>query len=82
MYCSDQDRRLFLELLEEMSVRFNIKVYAYVLMSNHYYLQVKTFDWHLVDVCRLIVDRLKADGELRQAYDDLKSRFDTIPCLN
>ena len=47
MYRTYQDRRLFLELLEEMSVRFNVEVSAYVLMSNHYHLLVKTLDGNL-----------------------------------
>ena len=33
---------LFLELIKELSDRFNIEVYAYVLMGNHYYLLLKT----------------------------------------
>ena len=32
---SDDDRTLFLELIREFSNRFNIDLYAYVLMSNH-----------------------------------------------
>lgn len=47
IYFSDQDRHLFLELLEEVSERFNIEVHAYVLMGNHYHLLVKTIDANL-----------------------------------
>ena len=36
----DRDRRLFLELLEEMSFRFRIEMHAYVLMDNHYHLLI------------------------------------------
>jgi len=35
IFLSDDDRHLFLALLEELSERFNIEIYAYVLMSNH-----------------------------------------------
>ncbi|WP_459925883.1 transposase, partial [Desulfatiferula olefinivorans] len=38
IYGSDDDRTLFLGLLEEMSARFNIEIHAYVLMGNHYHL--------------------------------------------
>jgi len=42
IYFTDDDRRLFLETLSEMSERFDIEIYAYVLMSNHYHLLVRT----------------------------------------
>ena len=44
IFLSDDDRHLFLALLEELSERFNIEVYAYVMMSNHYHLLLKTLD--------------------------------------
>ena len=47
IFFSDDDRHLFLSLLEELSERFNIEVYAYVLMNNHYHLLVKTLDANL-----------------------------------
>jgi len=47
IFLSDDDRHLFLGLLEELSERFNIEVYAYVMMSNHYHLLLKTLDANL-----------------------------------
>lgn len=47
IFCSDDDRHLFLELLDELSERFNIEVHAYVLMGNHYHLLLKTQDANL-----------------------------------
>ena len=47
IFLSDDDHHLFLSLLEEFSERFNVEVYAYVLMSNHYHLLVKTLDANL-----------------------------------
>ncbi|KPA19010.1 toxin RelE [Candidatus Magnetomorum sp. HK-1] len=38
----DEDRTLFLQLLGEMSERFEIEVHSWVLMSNHYHLLLKT----------------------------------------
>jgi REP element-mobilizing transposase RayT len=43
----DEDRHLFLNLLSELSERFNIEIYAYVLMGNHYHLLLKTTDANL-----------------------------------
>ena len=47
IFLSDDDRHLFLALLEELSERFNTEVYAYVMMSNHYHLLLKTLDANL-----------------------------------
>ncbi|MBT8342376.1 MAG: hypothetical protein HKP58_17650 [Desulfatitalea sp.] len=47
IYCSDKDRVLFLSLLEEVTKRFNIEIHAYVLMSNHYHLLVRTLEANL-----------------------------------
>jgi REP element-mobilizing transposase RayT len=42
IFSGDQDRIRFLETLEEMSDRFEIDIFAYVLMGNHYHLLLKT----------------------------------------
>jgi putative transposase len=42
IFCSDNDRQRFLELLGDMGERFEIEVHAYVLMDNHYHLLLKT----------------------------------------
>jgi len=47
IFRTDDDRRLFLDLLEELTERFNIEVHAYVLMGNHYHLLLKTLDANL-----------------------------------
>ena len=47
IFHSDNDRHLFLDLLGDLSERFNIEVYAYVLMGNHYHLLLKTVDANL-----------------------------------
>jgi putative transposase len=43
----DDDRHHFLDLLSELSERFNLEIYAYVLMGNHYHLLLKTKDANL-----------------------------------
>ena len=47
IFYSDNDCDLFLSLLEELIGRFNVEVHAYVLMSNHYHLLLKTIDANL-----------------------------------
>jgi REP-associated tyrosine transposase len=47
VFITDDDRHLFLELLEELSERFKISIYSYVLMSNHYHLLIQTHDKNL-----------------------------------
>ena len=42
IYLNDDDRKLFLETISEMSERFEVDIFAYVLMSNHYHLLVRT----------------------------------------
>ncbi len=42
IFCDNDDRISFLETLGKMSDRFEIEVYAYVLMDNHYHLLLKT----------------------------------------
>lgn len=47
IFLSDHDRYLFLSLLEELSGRFDIEIFAYVLMNNHYHLLVRTLQANL-----------------------------------
>ncbi|MEJ2156487.1 MAG: transposase [Desulfobacteraceae bacterium] len=47
IFRSKDDRYLFMDLLGELVERFNIEVHAYVLMSNHYHLLLKTKDANL-----------------------------------
>ena len=39
---TDEDRKLFLDTVGQMSDRFEIDVYVYVLMDNHYHLLFRT----------------------------------------
>lgn len=47
IFLSDDDRHLFLALIKELSDRFDIEIFAYVLMSNHYHLLLKTINANL-----------------------------------
>ena len=42
IFGDNQDRLLFLKTIGEMSERFEIDVFAYVLMGNHYHLLLRT----------------------------------------
>ena len=42
IFQSDEDRQDFLYILADMSERFEIEIYAYVLMDNHYHLLLRT----------------------------------------
>ena len=44
IFLNDDDREIFQGLLEVLSERFNIEIYAYVLMESHYHLLLKTLD--------------------------------------
>jgi len=47
IYLDDADRSAFLEVLAEVTRRFNWTVHAYCLMTNHYHLLVETPDANL-----------------------------------
>ena len=42
IFFGDADYKIFLGVLEEMSERFEVDIFAYVLMSNHYHLLIRT----------------------------------------
>jgi REP element-mobilizing transposase RayT len=42
IFLEEDDYEVFLAVLKEMADRFNIDVFAYVLMSNHYHLLIRT----------------------------------------
>jgi REP element-mobilizing transposase RayT len=42
IFKDNQDRKIFLDTVGEMSERFEVEIFAYVLMSNHYHLLLRT----------------------------------------
>ena len=57
IYMDDQDHRKFLEILQESAEIYIFEVYAYVLMSNHYHLLLKTSALNLSLIMRQINSR-------------------------
>jgi REP element-mobilizing transposase RayT len=51
IFIDNDDRLLFLETLGEMSERFEIDIFAYVLMDNHYHLLFRTNRANLSKKC-------------------------------
>jgi putative transposase len=70
----DQDRKIFLETLGEVSDRFGAAIYAFVLMTNHYHLLVQTpganlsrvMQWFGVTYTRRFNNRHSRTGHLFQ----------------
>src|SRR3972149_4422755 len=47
IFLDDADRRGFLDLLAEAAPRFNLRIIAFCLMTNHYHLFLRTPDANL-----------------------------------
>jgi putative transposase len=52
IFCDNEDRRKYLDLLTSGIKRTGFKCYAWVLMSNHYHLLVRTNENHLSELMR------------------------------
>ena len=74
IFYDDKDRHLFLETLTEVSDRFDVDIFAYVLMSNHYHVLLKTnrsnlstaMQWLGVTYTRRFSNRHSRSGHLFQ----------------
>ncbi|MGB9499639.1 MAG: transposase [Dissulfuribacterales bacterium] len=74
IFMDDRDRLLFIDLIGEMAVRFEIDVYAWVLMGNYYHLLLKTnranlpksMQWFGANYTRKYNIRHKRSGHLFQ----------------
>ena len=62
IYLNDADRDLFLETISEMSERFKVDILAYVLMSNHYHLLVRTNRVNLKRQCNDLTRPIPEDS--------------------
>jgi hypothetical protein len=50
LFCDDHANEHFPELLESMSERFGLRIHVFVLMGNHYHLQIETLKPELTAV--------------------------------
>ncbi|MGD8522842.1 MAG: transposase [Desulfobacterales bacterium] len=74
IYFDDDDRHMFLDVVEHSSERFEIDVFAYVLMGNHYHLLIRTnranlskaMQWLGVTYTRRVNDKHNRSGHLFQ----------------
>jgi REP element-mobilizing transposase RayT len=71
IFLCDDDRRLFLDLLAELSGRFNLAINAYVLMSNHYHLLLQTKDANLSKAMQCIKTQNYSDEKV-SIWEDVK----------
>lgn len=63
IYLDDDDRELFLDILEEVCSRFNWVIHAYCLMGNHYHLLVETTE------CNLSLGMRQLNGVYTQRFN-------------
>lgn len=74
IFFDDDDRHMFLDVVEQGAERFEIEVFAYVLMGNHYHLLIRTnranlskaMQWLGVTYTRRLNDKHLRNGHLFQ----------------
>ena len=71
IFLADEDREKFLELIERAKTRFNLKIFAFCLMTNHYHIFLQTPDANLATW--YIGAGIRFDDE------DLKALLTTVP---
>ncbi len=90
IYLNDADRDLFLETISEMAERFEADIFAYVLMSNHYHLLVRTnranlkkaMQWFGTTFTRRFNNRNLKSGHLFQGrYKSILVQNDIDKCV-
>ncbi len=80
LYRSKKDYLLFLEILEETSKMFNLKVAAYCLMPNHYHLLVQTPEGNLARCMRHLNGIFTQKYNIRHKCDGtlFKGRYKSV----
>lgn len=66
IFSNPSDFKLFLNILHESSIKFNLILHCYCLMSNHYHLLIETPDANLSKIMRFI------NGEFVTKYNKIK----------
>ena len=77
IFIDDFDRRDFLDRLGRASVRYNLRIHAFCLMSNHYHLFLRTPEPNLADAMRWINSgyALRLNRRHRQSGHVLQGRY-------
>ncbi len=80
IFCTDDDRKEFLDILGEISARFDVEIYAYVLMSDHYHLLLRTLQPNLSKCMQWLGTRYTRRFNLRNCQSGhlFQGRFKSI----
>ena len=80
LFLNDEDRRRFLGLVSELPERFGLEVHAYVLMSNHYHLLVRTPQGNLSHAIRWlnVTYSVRFNWAHRQSGQVFQGRFKAL----
>jgi len=72
IFRTDNDRRLFLDILQQVNVKYNWHCHAYCLMDNHYHIVIETPDGNLIKGMRQL------NGVYTQAFNKRHDRVGHI----
>jgi len=80
IFNSNEDRQDFLYILSDMSERFEVEIYAYVLMDNHYHLLLRTMRPNLSKCMQWLGTRYTRRFNLRNLQNGhlFQGRFKSI----
>ena len=79
IFFSDLDRREFLTLLAEARQRFNLKIFAFCLMSNHYHILLATPDANLSHAMQWLNTTYSVRIQRRKNCSAISSRAGSRP---
>lgn len=57
IFFDDEDRAVFIQILDELYLAYNFIVHAYCLMGNHFHLLIQTFDPNLPELMQRFMGR-------------------------
>jgi len=80
IFLDDIDRRIFLSLLKEFCARFNLKIFCFCLMSNHYHLLLITPEANLASAMQWLNTTYTARLKLRHHFSGhiLQGRYKSL----
>ena len=75
IFRDDQDRKMFLDTLADVTLRYNWLCHAYCLMDNHYHLLIDTPDGNLS------IGMRQLNGIYTQRFNKRQTYEATVSCL-